>query len=77
MTHVVWVGRLHLAVHILQHCSDELNHGNDEAAQSNGAQDGICKTSNTEGKHEQACCATVTAYCFGILRTHVDRANIG
>ena len=36
--HVARVSSLHLAVHILQYCPDELNHGNDEAAKSNGAQ---------------------------------------
>ena len=36
--HVVGVGSLHLAVHILQNCPDELNHSNDEAAKRNGAQ---------------------------------------
>lgn len=36
--HVVRAGGLHLAVHILQNCPDELDHSNDEAAKSNGAQ---------------------------------------
>ena len=36
--HVARTSSLHLAVHILQHCPDELNHSNDEAAKSNGPQ---------------------------------------
>ena len=36
--HVSRVSSLHLAVHILQYCPDELNDSNDEAAKSNRAQ---------------------------------------
>ncbi len=35
---VARVSSLHLAIHVLQHCSDKLNDSNDEAAQSNGPQ---------------------------------------
>ena len=36
--HVARASSLHLTVHILQYCPDELNYGNDEAAKRNGTQ---------------------------------------
>jgi len=51
--HVSRVSSLHLAVHILQQCSDELNDCNDEAAESDGAQ--VVSVTTYSNAHAKTC----------------------